>query len=440
MNVDDEFDESGNRIKDGLFYGPANWFSFRIPGSLDLQQTEAFLEIKPKCEDADQSPWTMAIYAAWVDAADPQTSADSFAAASVFPDIVTSNEAEPLELPGRSRSWKGASRQSPAPSIWKRLGKPKARYEWQLWVVEYEDIIVVASLQSTLNFALDRGIRQLCRTTLDSILFAEHLACPPKLFRSRVIELSEQRFSLLKIQPVGQFSMRIGESEMNLANFYRSYLQAPDRLEEIVLPAVTMLVRMQELSPDQLMPPLHEVSDRIMPMLYPEGDEEARMSEFAGFSWVAGLKVMFVVDEDQSYRFVHKCMLERWDIGIDDLNRLAMENLEQFAEKNPLEVSVIGESETRLLMPVDTDPYNSSRLLNANLHSRLREFLGKEFVVGVPNRDFFVAVSLEHPDLIQQVRERVLQDYQAMHHPLTNRLLVISADGVSEYLNDDQTT
>lgn len=437
MNADDEFDESGNRIKDGLFYGPANWFSFRIPGSLDLQQTEAFLEVRSKSDEPGQSAWTMALYSAWVDGADPQTSADSFAAASVFPDIVTSQESEPLELPGRSRSWHGVSRQSPAPSIWKRLWKPKARYEWQLWVVEYEDIIIVASLQSKLNQPLEEQTRELCRSTLNSILFAEHLACPPKLFRTKVIELSQKRFSLLDVRPEGQFSMRIGESEMNLSNFYRSYLQAPDRLEEIVLPAVTMLVRMQELSPDQLMPPLSDVSDRIMPMLYPAGDEEARMADFAGFNWVAGLKVMFVVDEDQSYRFVHKCMLERWDIDIDDLNQLAMENLEHFAEQNPLEVSVIGESETQLLMPVDTDPYNSSRLLNVNLHTRLREFLGTEFVVGVPNRDFFVAVSLDHPDLIQQVRERVLQDYQAMHHPLTNRLLVISADGVSEYLMDD---
>jgi hypothetical protein len=63
----------------------------------------------------------------------------------------------------------------------------------------------------------------------------------------------------------------------------------------------------------------------------------------------------------------------------------------------------------------------------------LRELFGPEVIVGVPNRDFFVAVSLNHPKLVNHVRDRVAQDYHSMHHPLTQRLLVISADGVSEY-------
>ena len=86
-----------------------------------------------------------------------------------------------------------------------------------------------------------------------------------------------------------------------------------------------------------------------------------------------------------------------------------------------------------MLVPVEPNAYNSVRLLGEQLHRRLRELLGPELVVGLPNRDFFVAVSLGHPGLVGQVQQRVIQDYQSMHHPLTSRLLVISADGVSEY-------
>ena len=230
---------------------------------------------------------------------------------------------------------------------------------------------------------------------------------------------------------------RIGESEINLANFYRSYIHEPERLSRIVLPGLTTVVRLQEWGPEQLMPPLDDIAHRIMPMLYPESDADVNLAEFVQVPWVGGLTVMFVLDEDSTYRFVHKKMLETWELTIDDLEELAMENLELYARENPLEVTLIGENDSpRMLVPVQPNAYNSVRLLGDHLHSRLREMLGPELVVGVPNRDFFVAVSLKHPQLVGQVRQRVIEDYQSMHHPLTQRLLVVSADGVSEYCED----
>lgn len=86
-----------------------------------------------------------------------------------------------------------------------------------------------------------------------------------------------------------------------------------------------------------------------------------------------------------------------------------------------------------MMMPVKPDAYNCSRILDPQFHSRLRSMFGPEFVVGVPNRDFFVAVSLKEKELIEQVRNRVKDDFSTMHHPLTRRLLLVSADGVSEF-------
>jgi hypothetical protein len=239
---------------------------------------------------------------------------------------------------------------------------------------------------------------------------------------------------LLEISPAGNFGVRINESEIHLTNFYRSYLQAPSRLKQIVLPGITTVVRLQEWGPEQLMPNLDAVAERIMPMLYPEDEAEATLQEFVRVPWVGGLHIMFVVDEDDTYRFVHKAMLEAWDVTPDDLQSLAMENLERFAQDNPLEVTLVGEDDDpRMLVPVTPHAYNSVRLLGDELHGRLRQLLGAELVVGLPNRDFFVAISLNHPKLIGEIQRQVAHDFQSMHHPLTSRLLVISADGVSEY-------
>ena len=43
---------------------------------------------------------------------------------------------------------------------------------------------------------------------------------------------------------------------------------------------------------------------------------------------------------------------------------------------------------------------------------------------------------MHEPELIEQIRSQVREDHAVMHHPLTRSLLLISADGVSEYLDD----
>ena len=46
------------------------------------------------------------------------------------------------------------------------------------------------------------------------------------------------------------------------------------------------------------------------------------------------------------------------------------------------------------LMPKRPDAYNSSRILSRSFCSVLRDELGAELAVGVPSRDFLVAVSM----------------------------------------------
>jgi hypothetical protein len=58
--------------------------------------------------------------------------------------------------------------------------------------------------------------------------------------------------------------------------------------------------------------------------------------------------------------------------------------------------------------------------------------------VGVPNRDFFVAVSLDSDEVIEQVCAKVVDDHDRMDHPLSKRLLLVSSDGVSEFVGRNE--
>ena len=430
-----------------IFRGPANWFSLAIPDELQIEQNEAFLEVTPREENAvardgsgkannPQQRWSLTLYAAWVEEDEPETHSTSFSPASLFPGLIKSERGDSLSIAAKNRSWRGMSLKSTGP-WWRKLFQRKNTYEWRLWIIEHQQIIVVASLQSAVSFPLADSIVQQCTTLLNSISFAERLALPPELFRAEVVGLAQKHFPLLDVEKTGTFGIRLNDSEIHLTNFYRSYLHTPERLKQIVLPGLTTVVRMQEWGPDQLMPDLSTVSDRIMPMLYPEVEADSSLEDFVKVPWVAGLSIMFVLDEDDTYRFVHSSMMESWQATEEELRDLAMKNLESYARDNPLEVSVVGEDgDARMLIPVNPNAYNSVRLLGGQLHMRLRQLLGAELVVGIPNRDFFVAVSLNHPQLVGQIRQQVAQDFHQMHHPLTSRLLVISADGVSEYCED----
>jgi len=413
------------------FQGPANWFRCSYPNSVEFRQKESVIEVRPEATGVS-AEWSMALYAAWVDNEGSSESTPSFSVSTLFPSVVRSQQGTPLDMDVENRNWSGLSRRRVSGPWWKRLRRQA--YEWRLWILEHRNVMLVASLQSAPGKPLDAETIQQCTSILESVRFAPTPAMPPEAFRQEVLALAKKHFPLLEVASRGRFAISLQGSEINLSNFYRSYLQQPESMAQVILPGLTSVVRLQEWGPEQVMPPLEEVEDRIMPMLYPDEDAADTLKDFVQLPWIGGLTQVFVIDEDDTYRFVHESMLEQWDLSTESLRELAMENLHTYGVQHPMQVNLVGdEDDPQMLVPVNPDPYNSARILGDTFHKRLRDLFGPEVIVGVPNRDFFVAVSLNHPRLISHVQDRVIQDYHAMHHPLTQRLLVISADGVSEY-------
>lgn len=416
--------------------GPANWFTFQCPCELEIRDNAAFLEIRPRAEHDTESDaaWSLTLYAVWVKAEAIDEQSRSIDVAAVFPSLLKSRQLDPLPMPCATRVWTGMSRTRKAASGWKRWFRRYSAFEWKLWTLEHQEVMVVASLQGATGMALTESTAEICDRLLRSIEFATPLARPPAVFRRDVVELAHRHFPLLNTTPTGSFSIHVEGSEINLTNFYRSYLLRPDRFQQIVLPALTTMVRLQEWGPDQLMPPLTAVRERLMPMLHPESGQPDDLEEFVQVPWVGGLRIMYVIDEDDSYRFVHNRLLDQWGSCSEELHEIALANLDTYVRKHPLKVTMQGDADRGLLLvPAEPCAYNSTRILWSGFHDRLRETFGAEFLVGVPNRDFFVAVSVNPPEMLESVKQRIVQDYESMHHPLTRRLLVISADGVSEY-------
>ncbi|MEY3173159.1 MAG: hypothetical protein RLZZ436_1073 [Planctomycetota bacterium] len=421
--------------------GPANWFRLRSPEELQVSQSQSVMEIRlpgPQSGDSESDdaagPLLMSLAAWWDESESPESARRLPDLSILFPTVTALHQLSTLPGGDCSEVWGGFSRRAAVGCWLSRIFGRRARYEWRLWVFRRGDLTVLATAQSADRTPLDPTRLALCESLLKTLQLADNPAWPPDTFQKQVVRLAREHFPLLQSASVRGFSVRLGQSELGLSNFYRMYLQAPDQFRRIVLPGLTSLVRMQELSPAQLIPDFSEVRERILPMLAP--DDDSRHDERVRQPWVGGLSIGYVVDEDDSYRYIHRQMLENWDVTCDDLHEAALENLQEYARSNPLSMTVVGEEDNpQMLMPVRPDAYNCSRILDPTFHQQLRELFGPQLVMGLPNRDFFVCVSLREPGLIQQVRQRVREDHATMHHPLTQRLLLISPDGVSEYVD-----
>lgn len=315
---------------------------------------------------------------------------------------------------------------------WKRLFHPRQWRHWRVWCLRHGSVYVMALyLQSG---KVDHEAETVASMILNSISFSGDPALPPEVFAQKVLELARSKFPLLACEPASDFQIKLGDSKVNLFNFYRSYVRAPEQFESIILPALTTVVQVQGWGKEQTEPQLNDVKGRIMPMLYPEEVWKERLPNFVGMPWVGGLVVLYVVDESHAYWYIREDLLETWTISLDDLHEIAIENLNRYFEEQPMEFTVAGEEDgPRLLVPSRPDAYNTSRLLSEEFHGKLRGVLGTEFAVGTPGRDFFVAVSLESSETVEHVRKKVESDFQHMDHPLSDRLLLVTHDGVTEY-------
>jgi uncharacterized protein YtpQ (UPF0354 family) len=177
---------------------------------------------------------------------------------------------------------------------------------------------------------------------------------------------------------------------------------------------------------------------RIMPMLLPGAEVSQWHPGLVFNDWIAGLKIAYVLDEPESYRYINLPLFKRWGVSLEKIHEQALENLEGYFRTKPMEIAASQNLDaTQVLLPVKADAYNSSRLLSASFQSTLREYLGREYVVGIPSRDLFVAMRIDHSQLVSEIRQKIMEDFPKREFPLSLRMLLVSPDGVSELTEYD---
>lgn len=320
---------------------------------------------------------------------------------------------------------------------WHRLFRRKNWRPWVMWLANMQNKLCLA-------LYLRKNVRDFEEENLIRMALATLKFVPPGPRDSlellqRAAVMVQRKFPKKKVSITAPWSLIVNGVLIDMKQAWVEFEEAPEQLEAIIWSRLWPVLK-TPANPYQS----HELTweairTRIMPMLCVEGRATQFQGQLISHEWVAGLSVTYVLDEPHSYRYLHRDLFQSWGISMEELHQQAVVNLERYFEATPMQFAVSENTDAaRLLLPVRADAYNASRLLSEKFQQKLRDELGQEFAVGVPSRDFFVAASLNSDGTLDWMRQRITDDFQQLDHPLSERLLLITSDGVSELTDGEE--
>ncbi len=268
-------------------------------------------------------------------------------------------------------------------------------------------------------------------------------------FAETVIERVRLRFPLVKIARARQpFSVRVNGHVASLENLYRISRLKPEDLQHQIERWAVELLRASEGSPDRDAD-FEQVADRLLPMILPSDElaeppamngvdpasgvaQPGRLDHLATQPLVPGMCIGYVIDGDRTISYVPWAALKRWDVDLERLHERAIANLVSRSESMNAHAAQDESGAINLILFQTLDGFDASRLLLPSLHDRLREHLGSPFVAAIPNRDILLCFRNER-DTVDSLRDQINSDFRTMPHQVTNKLLLVTADGIALY-------
>ena len=272
---------------------------------------------------------------------------------------------------------------------------------------------------------------------LDSIELTDSPPMDRAAFFDAVADIAKRLLTRCEIQPqADDFSLQIDEMVLRLDNLYLQYRQAPEALDELAGQALHAFVTGRERYSDLM--GYDQARQHLMPILRPKGTCQKDLpATLASVEFVNEAVIHFVIDQERTMRYLTLDDLHSWAVTVEQVQLYAIANLAGY--RRDLRTHTITDNqETLALVLTELDGYDAARLLLPDLHARLSKALGSPFLVGVPNRDFFIAFRMDDHAFCRRVANQVRNDFASMDHPVCERLFLISRDGVSGYDELDQ--
>src|SRR3954462_4091990 len=247
-------------------------------------------------------------------------------------------------------------------------------------------------------------------------------------FIEQVLQYVKEKFPLVKISRGAEaFSMLVNGHLASMENVYRMAVLQPDDTRHHIERWVVELVRAAEGTPDRT-GSFEELRDRILPMIVAEGERDRRTMVTEPL--LEGLSVANAIDSDRTIAYIPESQFKDWSVDRDTLHEAAIENLVKRSESMSAPAAQDEDGKINLILFQTMDGYDASRVLLPNLHEKLREHLGSPFVAAIPNRDILLCFRNEEAPA-EGPREQIEADHKRMPHGVTDRLLLVTPDGIA---------
>jgi uncharacterized protein YtpQ (UPF0354 family) len=249
-------------------------------------------------------------------------------------------------------------------------------------------------------------------------------------FVDKVIEIVKQRFPLAKIERIeGSFALRVNGRIAGLENVFRGATLKPDSMVHQIERWAVELIRVSEGTPDEEAD-FDKLKERILPAVVNEAFAEAASSQLVQEPFVADLKIVYALDSDRTISYLQRQTINQWNLSDEELHDLAIDNLVKRSEAIAAHAAQNEDGQIDLILFQTLDGYDAARLLLPTLHDRLKEHLGSPFCAGVPNRDILLCFRNDEKT-VNRLRDQIAKDYQQMPHQVTDKLLLVTADGIA---------
>jgi len=247
-------------------------------------------------------------------------------------------------------------------------------------------------------------------------------------FVDQVLQYVHEKFPLVKISRGKEpFSMLVNGHLASMENVYRMAVLQPEDTRHHIERWVVELVRAAEGTPDRT-GSFEELRDRILPMIVADAERDRRTMVTEPL--LEGLSVAYAIDSDRTIAYIPEQQFKDWSIDRQTLHEAAIDNLVKRSESMSAHAAQDDEGKINLILFQTMDGYDASRVLLPNLHEKLREHLGSPFVAAIPNRDILLCFRND-PETVERLREQIETDHKRMPHGVTERLLLVTPDGIA---------
>ncbi|HEY3366890.1 MAG TPA: DUF1444 family protein [Symbiobacteriaceae bacterium] len=222
---------------------------------------------------------------------------------------------------------------------------------------------------------------------------------------------------------------------ISLESLYQLYCEAPLERDDVIN---HFLASLAYEGPARIHGTFAENRHKVMPQVVPPSLVEfcrADHRELASLDYVGDLSIAFVLDEPERYAYLHLAVMEKWGVTRGDLLAAAVENLEALDPNGPNHV--IGRG-NRVTMVWETfDGYDASRLLLTRQLNEAAAHVPGNPVIGIPHRDYLVLFGDADPAFVEEMADRIQQDFEGHSYPITPMLFTLRNGGLAVYGRED---